>query len=69
MSDVLIKDNPAAELRRLEATNFFQDKPEDQTQAAYLVRIAIREAARFGVDDYLATHYISLAAYARKVGK
>ena len=68
MSDILIKDDPAAELRRLESTNFFRDKPEGQTKAAYLCRIAQREARRFGTTDYLASHYIRIAAYARKVG-
>lgn len=68
MSNVLIKDDPAAELRRLSATNFFIDKPADQTQATYLYLMAKREAARFGVLDYLASHYIRIAAYARMVG-
>jgi hypothetical protein len=56
------------ELQRLTSTNFFQDKPEDETQAVYLYRIAKREAKRFGVYDYLASHYIRVAAYARTVG-
>lgn len=68
MSNVLIKDNPAAELSRLSATNFFIDKPADMTQATYLINAAKREAARFGVYDYLANHYARIAAYARMVG-
>jgi len=68
VSDVLIKDDPAAELCRLESTNFFRDKPEDVTKAAYLHLVAVREAKRFGVHDYLASHYVRIAAYAQKVG-
>jgi hypothetical protein len=68
MSNVLIKDNPEAELARLETTNFFRDKPADQTKAGYLHDIAKREAKRFGVYDSLANHYVRIAAYAVKVG-
>jgi hypothetical protein len=67
VSDTLIKDDPAAELRRLSSTNFFRDKPAEQTQASYLHHVAKREAKRFGVYDYLAEHYAHLAAYARTV--
>lgn len=67
MTDVLIKDNPEAELKRLVSTNFFRDKPSYMTQAAYLHLIAVREAKRFGVRDYLASHYVRIAAYAQKV--
>lgn len=67
MSNVLIKDNPAAELARLSSTNFFRDKPSHMTQAAYLHLAAVREAKRFGVHDYLASHYARIAAYAQKV--
>lgn len=62
MSSTLIKDDPAAELRRLEATNFFRDKPADQTQSSYIYSVALREAKRFGTEDYLASHYARLAA-------
>lgn len=58
----------AAELTRLEGTAFFKDKPADQTKAAYLHRLACREAERWGVYDHLANHYVRLAAYAAKVG-
>ena len=68
MSNVLIKDNPEAELKRLQASNFFRDKPAGISQAAYLHLVAVREAKRFGVHDYLAAHYVRIAAYARKVG-
>jgi hypothetical protein len=68
MSDIYIKNDPAAELARLSATGFFRDKPADQSQASYLYNVAKREAARFGVYDYLANHYIYIAAHARKVG-
>lgn len=56
------------ELRRLEATNFFQDKPADQSKSDYLEHIAGKEAARFGVYDYLANFYALLAGYAKTVG-
>lgn len=65
--NVLIKDDPAAELARLEASNFFRDKPAEMTKAAYLHLIAVREAKRFGTLDYLASHYVRIAAYARTV--
>lgn len=68
MSNTLIKDDPAAELRRLESTNFFIDKPADQAKSAYLYDVALREAKRFGTLDYLASHYARMAAYARTVG-
>lgn len=68
MSNVLIKDNPQAELMRLESTNFFVDKPADQTQAVYLYHVAMREAKRFGPENYLAAHYFRMSAYARTVG-
>jgi hypothetical protein len=68
MSNVLIKDNPEAELARLASTNFFRDKPAYMSQAAYLHLIAVREAKRFGTIDYLAAHYARIAAYAQKVG-
>lgn len=68
MSNVLIKDDPAAELERLRATNFFRDKPADQTESGYLHSVAQREAQRFGVYDHLANHYIRISTYARKVG-
>ena len=64
----LIKDDPAAELRRLASTNFFVDKPEGQSKSAYLHAVAVKQARRFGIDDYLANHYVRIAAYARKVG-
>lgn len=67
MSDALIKDDPAAELRRLESTNFFRDKPEGVSKASYLHLIAVRQAKRFGINDYLANHYVRIAAYAQKV--
>jgi hypothetical protein len=68
MSNVLIKNDPAAELARLSATNFFRDKPADQAKSSYLYEMAKREASRFGVYDYLADHYVRMAAYARTVG-
>lgn len=68
MSSTLIKDDQAAELARLSATNFFTDKPADVTQSVYLYRIAMREAARFGADNYLAAHYFRMSAYAKTVG-
>ena len=64
MSNTLIKNDPAAELRRLEATNFFRDKPVNEPKSSYLLRMAQREAKRFGTMDYLANHYVRLAAYA-----
>lgn len=64
----LIKDDMAAELARLSASNFFIDKPADQTKASYLHEAAMREARRWGQMDYLANHYVRVAAYARKVG-
>jgi len=68
MSNVLIKDDPAAELARLQASNFFRDKPDGMSQAAYLHLVAVREAKRFGTLDYIAAHYVRITAYARKVG-
>jgi hypothetical protein len=65
--NVLIKDDPEKELARLSATNFFRDKPADETKSSYLYGIAKREAQRFGVYDYLASHYAYLAAYAAKM--
>jgi hypothetical protein len=69
MSDVFIKNDKAAELARLKETNFFRDKPAEQKPSSYLYEIAKREAARFGVYDYLADHYVRMAAYARTVGE
>ena len=68
MSNVLIKDDPEAELNRLRATNFFRDKPADQKESAYIYHVALREAKRFGPEDYLAFHYARIAAYARVAG-
>lgn len=68
MSNVIIKDDKAAELARLSAINFFQDKPVGETKAVYLYKIAKREAARWGAGDYLAAHYFRMSAYARTVG-
>lgn len=65
MSDVLIKDDKAAELARLSATNFFRDKPADMPQSVYLYRIALKEAKQFGPNNYLAYHYARMAAYAQ----
>jgi hypothetical protein len=69
MHDVVIKDDPAAELRRLESTNFFRDQGEGESQSSYIEFIAQREASRFGTDDALVRHYIRLAGWARMVGK
>jgi hypothetical protein len=68
LNNVLIKDDKAAELARLSATNFFIDKPADMTQAVYLYHVAKREAARWGAENYLAAHYFRMSAYARTVG-
>ena len=58
----------AAELARLSATNFFADKPADQSKSVYLYYVALREAQRWGIEDPLANYYIGLSAYARSVG-
>lgn len=63
----LIKDNPAAELARLEGNGFFAKQEPGQTKASVLYRAACREAAKFGQDSYLAVHYITLSGYC--VGK
>lgn len=68
MSNVLIKDDPARELQRLSATNFFIDKPVDEPKSVYLYHVAMREAKRFGPENYLAAHYFRMSAYARTVG-
>jgi hypothetical protein len=56
------------ELKRLNDTNFFRDKPADISQATYLHVVGVRQARRFGVNDYLARHYIRLSTYAKSVG-
>lgn len=63
----LIKDNPVAELARLEGNGFFAKKAPEQTLASVLYRAACREGGKFGKDSYLAVHYITLANYC--VGK
>ena len=65
MSNTLIKGDPAAELQRLRATNFFIDKPDTQSESSYIYEVACRQAKRFGVYDYLADHYARLAAQVR----
>lgn len=63
----LIKDNPVAEIARLEGNGFFAKRLPDQTMASFLYRAACREADKFGMESYLAVHYITLAGYC--VGK
>ena len=63
-----MSDSLAQELQRLSASNFFADKPDDQSKGDYLAAVALREGQRWGLEDSLANHYLDLANYARSVG-